>query len=195
MNRLLTLGIPGRTGGAALDVLDTFNRADNNATLGVATTGQAWSTVGGTWGIAGDQALVVSTSGATTWALLDAGVSDCQVTVEFTWQENQGLVARYDFVTKAHLLLRLNFQNLGLFKTSDGATYTQLANFNYAPGFQSRHWMTIRMKGPSIQCFLDGTQRFDVSDSDQQNFTGIGMRDVAASTVARYDNLKAVTQW
>src|SRR5436853_7315699 len=87
MARVLNSGLLRRRrrsgGGVQTIVSDTFTRADNAASLGVADTGQAWTSLGGTWGISGNQAYC-PTAALNPLAVVDSGKADCSVQATLT---------------------------------------------------------------------------------------------------------------
>lgn len=77
--------------------IDTFDRADDPASLGDAGSGQAWEAVNGTWGIRDDAALTSGGSGdAPFLAVVPEGTGDGLTEVTMTVvEEGSGLVFRY----------------------------------------------------------------------------------------------------
>ncbi len=78
-------------------VIDTFDRADDPASLGDAGTGQAWEAVAGTWGTEGDRAVTAGGARDTpNLAVVPEGEGDglTEVTMMVV-EEGAGLVFRY----------------------------------------------------------------------------------------------------
>lgn len=73
---MIPLGIfaSARRVGSSVIVYDTFTRADSASSLGTADTGQAWSSVVGTWGITSNRGYPVTASGTGT-AAVDTGLN------------------------------------------------------------------------------------------------------------------------
>lgn len=67
---------------AAFSIVDNFNRADSATTLGTTSDGtKVWSALAGTWGISTNQAYLPTPNGTRSLAVVDAGLSDCTVSV------------------------------------------------------------------------------------------------------------------
>jgi len=66
---------------------DTFTRADSASSLGVASSGQTWTTASGTFGISGNKAYLPSDAGSK--GIVDIGISDFKAGVEFSSLNNE----------------------------------------------------------------------------------------------------------
>ena len=70
-----------RRSGSTVVVSDSFNRANSASSLGNADTGQAWSSVIGTWGIDANRAYAVGTPGNTWAAAVNSGANPSTTTI------------------------------------------------------------------------------------------------------------------
>src|SRR5215471_11797496 len=83
---------------ATLIVSDTFDRADN-ATLGTATSGQAWTNAVNGWRITSNQAQPLNASGANI-AVLDAGAANVRMQLTIAAVDTtSGHVLRYSDIS------------------------------------------------------------------------------------------------
>lgn len=149
---------------------DTFQRADNPASLGNATSGPAWTTLAGTFGILGGQAY--NPSGVLSQATVDLGMSDCVV----RWQiPTEGLGT-------AVLVRCTNVNNLFYIRVNGGAytlskivagVFTQLiSGGDSSDGDQ----LLVRCEGSNITLYVNGIFAFTYSDSFNQTETHFGIR-------------------
>ena len=169
----VAVGVPFANVKNKLIVLDKFDRADSTSSLGKADTGQSWQAISGTWGISSNRAYVTA-DGTDMFAILDAGISDGEVSVLIS-----GTVD-YD----ARLSFRIADVNnwfivdygagcFRLVRKLNGA-YTELAS--YTAIRPSQFEVKAVLDGQLIKIFIDGVQRMSVTDSNHQTVTkhGIG---------------------
>ena len=169
---------------------DTFNRADTTSGLGVATSGQTWSSVlGNVMGISSNQAYVpVSTDSR---SIINIGVSDfyCECVMAAV-------------VTSAYILFRYvdsnNFWRVGvanlnffggkgyiLQKCISGTT-TAIANFGV---FVAGDRLAVECVGNVITVYLNGKAVYTTTDATNNTGTNVGLN--TANTSTRYDNFIA----
>lgn len=196
-------------------VSDSFNRANSFSPLGDADTGQTWgvSWLGSspTWGITSNRAYQ-STNGSAagfrqTFATIDSGVSDIDVSVEITTAQSgnavqAGIVFRYQNVT--------NFNRMGLVRNSDASlslilqkcvsgSFTNLFT-PVTPGGLTGTLRVVDNGSNSIEVFLDGVSQGTSSDTANSGQTKQGMFVAHSSTVGagsgldwRFDNYQVLT--
>lgn len=165
-------------------VRDDFNRADNSSTLGIAETGQTWSTAGSGWGVVGQTAYCLGTTGVTGFAFQNAGVSDCIVNARIQFSFNEGVALRYQDLTN-QLAARLFSTGLALVKNVAG-TNTSILTYAFTPVVGT--WYNIRAicVGSSIRILLDGVERINTTETAFQTLKNFGLK-ASDSPAGRFD--------
>lgn len=158
-------------------VYDSFNRFNAPASLGTGETGHAWVAADGVWGVDGNTAAFISggTSNNRT-ALVNAGVSDCTVSVTLavaSGADNPRLVFRATDEANHWLLSGNAFGGYDLFKKIAGA-FTAIGAGG-AP-VTTGDVLSVVLSGNSIDCFVNGASIITASDSYNASATkhGIG---------------------
>lgn len=163
---------------SAFSVTDSFDRADDAVSLGVADTGQAWSALSGTWGISGSQAYLPVAAGSAQ-AVVESGHADAVIQATLTAFGQSGLLIRARNLNNT-LVLRIN-RGVGTcaLRSIVGGVETTLQNVVVALPLT----MVVRVEceGTTIRAFVDGTQRIAVAGvTDFQTETKHGLYASAA---------------
>jgi hypothetical protein len=141
-------------------IADSFDRADNAASLGTADGGQVWSALVGTWGISANRAVKVS-AGTHTYAVLESGLSNVSIQsrlgpTDLLQTDTAGLMFRVQSAGNGlGCRLVLADQAIVLFKLV-GGVFSQLASAAYSP---STATMVLRVacEGGTIRCYINDT--------------------------------------
>ena len=172
-------------------VKDTFTRADSALTLGNAETGQAWSALGGTWGISSNQAYAVN-DGNDFYAVAESGLPDPIVEVTYAVvADTQRLVFRASDVNNLWIISNQSGA-WKLLKRVTGA-YTQVST-DYTAASANGDIVRVILRGATISVYINGTLRIGpVADSFNPTAThhGIG-HAVMGGTAARWDNFRVL---
>jgi len=167
-------------------ITDDFNRIDSTTSLGVATTGQAWVSQKGTWGISGNKAYASNPNGTDAIAVIDSGESDVTISVDGTWNTSTGIAFR---VNGTDLLAAyINSTGLKLYKFTI-STNELLGEYLFTPVVGTTYAIKVIANGSSIKVSLDGTERISVTNTFNQTATKHGFR-VFNDTGSRFDNFK-----
>lgn len=168
----LGIGVPFNTKTRRIIAKDSFNRANNTASLGNDETGRIWTAHTGTWGINGNQAYVSAGSGD-SHATIDSGIKSFLVEVTLaTIDTESGLVFRY-----------ADENNWFRFVVSGGAFYLQkkiagalttLSSFTQTPG-NGDILKIIVNKNDTIQAFRNNVLKATITDNGLNNNTRVGM--------------------
>jgi hypothetical protein len=167
----------------AIIVQDSFNRANNTTSLGVADTGQTWET-SGNWGIESNKAYQ-NTNANSQYAVIQSNYSDCIVSADITWNNNGGFAARF-VDSSNYFLYRITINKLQLYRILGGGT-TLLSEYAFASVSGQVYNLKIKFEGSSIIGYLDGIERINVTDTNHQTGTKHGLRQNSI-TSDRYDN-------
>lgn len=177
----------GAKKGANTVVSDSFNRA--NGAIGTADTGQTWTDEGGSWTIASDVvgATVAQTNIGTQSVVIDAGVSDCTVTVKFsTYSTAMFLPFR---LTDANNLLAfyLSGTNTARILKFASATQTTLFTTTTNTNIASGDIYSVTLSGSSVALRQNGSQLGTTQTiTFNQTATKHGMG--TNTTVGKFDN-------
>jgi hypothetical protein len=142
-----------------LAITDSFDRADDAASLGTADTSEVWTAHVGTWGVSGNKA-IVSGAASNKHASLDSGASN--VTVRATLSPvdasqsigSVGLLFRAQGADNGLLFVILpSGETARLLKIVDGVA-TIIATADYTPNTSST--LTVTCSGTTIDCYVDG---------------------------------------
>lgn len=200
----LGLGVPFQTSKGVL-VFDSFNRADNAASMGNADTGQSWQVLSGTWGISSNKAYLASvTSQAST--VVNAGVPGIAMTSDVTLSSTlnraaPGLVVRtiddsnylLATITKASTndLIEIYKRDLGVF--------TQLAQLVGAGNVNGTTYsVRVTAIGNTISVYRDGVLKLshtlvgaDATKFATPTLCGIRVHNSATGDdgLSRFDNI------
>lgn len=176
--------------GQGFVISDSFDRADDATSLGVADTGQAWVAQRGTWGISGNQAYMAVVASANDSAVIDTGISDCTVQVKVAAVGgSMGLTVRASDADNA-----ITTNLTGLYRRTAGAN-ALLASFSEA--FVAGDTMQIRCEGDTLTVYRQAasagafTQVATVVETQGQTVTTHGFRQSGdTSSSLRFDDFK-----
>lgn len=172
-------------------VSDSFDRTDNAASLGIAETGQAWTNNAGVMGITSNQAkrqtAVVAVS------TVNAGVSDCTISVDLNVQLNAGIAFRLSDPSN-YLMARIFTTDslLQVYTIINGAA-TLIGSYAFTPTVGHVYNLAVQCNGPSIVVLLDGVERVNVSSTHNQTVTNHGITVRNSSANDTFDNFKVGT--
>lgn len=163
---------------------DSFQRADNPASLGTSDSGVTWTTLAGTFGILAGQAY--NPSGALSHATVDLGMSDCAVRWTLpTEQTASAVLIRCTNVNNLYYL-RVNGGAYTLSKIVAGV-FTQLVTGTLQS--HSGDTLTVVCNGPKITWYVNGVLDTTWSDAFNQTETHFGVR--CQDTNTRYSRMAA----
>jgi hypothetical protein len=182
-------------------VSDTFTRADTTSGLGVATSGQTWTVVTGSWGISSNEAYSPSHFGNER-AIIDAGYSDVTITAKITAapaSHDPGLLGRV--VTNAtgpNFATGLQVLATSIWSFNSAGLGTQVGS--WTTGFAAGDTVRLILAGSAVTVLIDygtiGTfvQKTTITDTTNQTATKHGLRMGGNSTGAlRIDNFTIQT--
>lgn len=194
------------TGFASL-VYDSFNRADNAASLGTADKGGAWSVQSGTWGISGNQAYCSTTAGTEIVLMPTSTNSQQDVIIEMDAMgtpfssPSSWLAAVFRYLsTSEYLMVYVQSGLLNLTKVSGGAPTTLATgggDIAWAAG--TTYSFKIVAIGTYIEIFVNGVSKiqYTLTGGDTKYATtpylGLGLRNIysgSPTTIARCDYFK-----
>ena len=166
-------------------VSDSFNRADN-AVMGNADTGQAWSNAVGTWGIAGNMAKCTTPTDISC-AVLETGKSNVMVSVNSVFSGYSGICFRYLNLSNTWMV-RLNPTSLGLFKYDNSTGATSMGTTALTPVNGTTYNIKVVANGSRIDVYMDGILRISVTDSLHLTRTMCGL--YAFNTMTVFEDFK-----
>jgi hypothetical protein len=179
---------PARRAAATGPVLsDTFTRADSAVSLGNADTGQAYTALAGTWGISSNQAYL-AVSNAPSIAVVDAGISDIDMTIDVTVASGQPSVVFRGVDIPNHLAVFFEADNELSMYSVVANSYTLLDTAAAAFSGDGTYEVRILAVGTAIEVFLDGLSVMTATSSQFQTATLVGFR-LEDSSACRWDNL------
>lgn len=168
---------------------DSFNRADNNTTIGIADSGQTWSNIEGGMGILSNKAVVTWKSpGQNSCAVLDSKNYNIDVSCDCTYTDYFGVILRckdaYNFV-----VVRMNPASVVLARMVSSAT-TIISTYNHAPTVGKTYKLKIKAFGNVIKVYLDGVQIISTTCDFFLTETLVGFRywNTSTSIAVKYDN-------
>lgn len=143
-------------------VLDSFNRINNNATLGLTDSSHTWNTTKGTWGILNNQAYPVDGCPAPGYSVVNNGQTDGieQVTAAITKQDLR-VVFRYLDINNYYWVENTG-SHYDLAKLVNG-TRTPLSQGTIIPA--DGDIIKITFAGPQINVTINGILNNSASDS------------------------------
>lgn len=174
------------------NVFDSFNRADNAASLGSAETGQAWTATVGTWGVLGGAAKLYGTSGGIGRAIIDAPKPNCVVSVQFTTAVlNQRLIFRYTDGSNEWYLgvgasgTYILAKRVAGVVTTMGTSAIPVANGDF---------IALNLNGSSINAYVNGALLFTITDSFNSSAIKHGMYvQVDTTATFKYFTVEAMS--
>jgi hypothetical protein len=177
------------TSATVSNITDDFNRTDNTASLGVATTGQTWTAIVGTWGIIGNQAYCVSSS-TDACAVVESGKADATIQAKFATITSTNMRLAFRVVDSNNLILvNTDATVYTLYKRVAGA-YTSLGT---SSGVTPTNGDIIKVvtSGSSITVYVNSVQVITATCTDHQTATKHGLGN-NIETTARYDDFSII---
>lgn len=177
-------------GGPITVASDTFTRADSATTLGSAETGQAWTSLAGTWGISANQAYNAVVGGS-KYVVVDAGVSDCTVQVTLvTGGTDFGLILR---AVDSNNLLRL-YPESGAIQLGQyvAGSFSAIGTVGSGLTFNANGVLKVAMSGPSFTISYNGVVLGTLTTAQFQASTKHGFGNGAPQNV-KFDNFSITT--
>jgi len=170
-------------------VKDTFNRVNNNTTLGTADTNQNWQSLSGVWGIADNKVKLITSSGVRDYIVIDSGVFDCEIQISMVqYLAYARLAFRVTDLSNMFFLTADYDSAYRLYKLSAGTT-TLLGVFNTKASHGDI--MKVRLEGTSITVLINGNEVMRVNDSFNQKATKHGFGGVGSNFI--FDDFLVVT--
>lgn len=165
---------------AAVSINDTFTRASNATSLGVATSGQSWVAAVGTWGITSNTAYISTpVANAANVAYIGAGKSDgtFQVTAtdSISPNDNAGIILRWVDANNYINLTLDGFSNIALLQKVVAGAATTVASAASTFVQTAAQVLTVVASGSSYVCKLNGTTLFSTTDTALNTATGSGL--------------------
>jgi hypothetical protein len=178
-------------------VADDFDRPDNAETLGRAATGQQWETPSGTWGIADQQARVVTPNPnelGRSWAVTELGSGNGSVAATAARMANGwGIVFRYRGPFNYWMFFAsTDYGTYNLVKVVDGEfeSVTE-GGIGLAPVKDGTR-VGVEFQGATISILLNDRVVGVFRDPDLQNATKVGMVvSSGGAAAARWDDFSA----
>lgn len=171
-------------------VSDTFNRADNPASLGVADSGQTWNALRGTWSTLANTGRCAVANAGDNLAVIDSTKSDVTISVAFsTYADGNGIAFRCsgsaDYLFADADAGRTTY----VYKVVGGA-FTFLGNS--AALVSNPGSLQVITSGTSIIVKADGVQILSLTESFNQTATQHGLWTNGSVTASRFENLTVV---
>lgn len=166
-------------------VYDDFNRADSNTTLGNAFTGQVWTPVGSTWGISNNIAYSVSTGTTHKRAVIDSGVSDCQVQVTIpasTSGNGTRLIFRYIDTSNEWMI-----DETGKYRVCKRVAGVFTIVFTSLIYVKNGDILKAICNGENIKCYINDVLFYETNDTASQTATKHGFEVYTGNSTA-FDN-------
>jgi hypothetical protein len=174
----------------AILVQDSFNRADDAITPGIADTGQTWNvySLGTTtvYGISSNQLYMVNAGGYTDQQFtgFDVGISDVKITATFTTIGNRPFMVMRASASNNHLMFQARGTTYVLYYYN-GSTYTTLGTATKTA--TNGDIIEATLQGTSVSIKINGTIYISVTTTNNQNATKFGL-SAQTATNARFDD-------
>jgi hypothetical protein len=190
---------------SAVDALtatvDRFTRADSTTSLGTSTSGIAWATDAGTWGISSNQAYIQTASGFTRAYLANAlpsggdGIVSIFITAPNPATVGFGIMVRRQDSSNFLRLWNNSTNSIVLQTWVAGAFNATIGStaFTWTAG-QTYHWLLV-MKGNKYRLWIDGVDVWGAWQTDSNNRfltsrdVGLYSNNSAGNGTTRWDNL------
>lgn len=175
-------------------ITDRFTRANSTTSLGTATSGQAWTTVSGTWGISNNQAYLVSGNASADNIAVISG-SDGNGFVQFTLAgtpvDNQGIVFRYLDASNFWVIQRASFYaTWAIWKVVSGVGY-YVTNTGLTPT-DAGTVVRVEYNEDNIWFYINGFLNRTLRDSANRGWNGVGIFQNSATVfTGRWDDFIA----
>lgn len=164
---------------------DTFNRADNASSLGNAETGQTWTALEGTWGVASNQAYCPGVAVTNHVATIETNTPDCRVRGALAQKTaSPRLLVRVIDAGNCILIQPLT-STYGVYRMTANAT-TQIGSVPITP--QAGDTVELVLQGSSISVYVNGIYRLTVSETQGVTATKHGLGVYSNGAAARWDN-------
>ncbi|MDM5223030.1 chitobiase/beta-hexosaminidase C-terminal domain-containing protein [Peribacillus sp. NJ11] len=181
-------------------VSDSFNRADNVNSLGVADTGQTWITAvstgsAGVWGISSNHAYQVSTTATADFtAVLDSTKSDL-ITVQADFVTVVPVKTRliWRYVDKDnYYLAQNNGSNNGLqiYKRKAGV-FTSLGTSSLF--ITNGNTVKVKLNGNTHEIYINDSLAKSITDTDFKTATMHGLGTANGDNTSHFDNFSVTT--
>lgn len=172
----------------ATTITDTFTRADNASSLGSTDTGQAWTVLSGTWGIASNRASNTPPGGANVVAVVDGGSAN-QVVQARIYTVNAGYV--YRAIDDAnHFMVSVNSSGNGTIYRKTAGGYTVLGGITASAAAGSL-WQ-VEVVGSQHRYYVNGTFLVSLTDSAHSTGTRAGFNNFSSTATFDDFTLKVV---
>lgn len=170
-----------RLGTALAAITDSFDRANNASSLGVATTGQTWIATGGTWGIDTNRAYS-STSGVAMAVIPTEANDGVLVCTLNRAASNIGVVVRCNNAGAGGWLIRSEGVNLIIQENFGSSTIVQ----QVAQAWSGSHTLTVSCSGTGIAVKYDGVDKLSITETVHQTGTHHGIWKNSGSTTTHW---------
>ena len=172
-------------------VSDAFNRANNASALGVADSGQTWTTLDGTHGIIANQAYAATAAADNQGSsYIDAGRADVTIQATFAVNNDRGprLIWRLSDVNDYFLLQQESGTGYVAYRLQGAGLFTSIGSTSGVTP-SNGDVVTVILSGNAFAVQINGTTRITGTDSFNATATkhGIGFGSTDAST-GRIDN-------
>lgn len=172
---------------ATVYYLDSFNRADNNASLGTPDTGGPYVVQAGTWGVSSSQAYTPS-SVAAAHVTMDIGVTDFDFSATFpAMGVSYGLIFDWTDANNFSLVERTNGSVINVWRRI-GGTFNKIVGWSNTSANGDK--IRVVCKSDMIWVELNGILRETVINGFTRT-TVIGFYN-SSSTACRIDNAIAI---
>lgn len=166
-------------------VLDRFNRANNNVTMGSTETGQLWVPIQGVWGILNNRAYCV-TGNVSDIVLVDSVTKDVEIEcitrgqlADLSQQRFFNIVFRA-LDANNFLMTRITGGRLEIYKAVNG-TLTVVSSYGVSKNIDDVDYhFKITCKGNSVSVTVDGTfttsYTLTAGEAAFRDYTKVGLR-------------------
>lgn len=179
------------TTAAVAAITDDFNRTDSSTSLGVATTGQTWNALKGTWGISGNQAYQAAVL-ADSLVVIESSRSDVTVQVTLPTNDKLSRLVFRAIDVNNYLYCQSHTNQAGasfsFYKVVNGTTTLINSVANTAANGDV---LKAVLNGSSVTLFKNGTQMLTATVTDHQTATKHGIGQSFAAT-SRFDYFSIV---
>lgn len=169
----------------AVQVSDTFTRADSAVTPGNTETGQAWVMPSGTWGISSNRLYNVDGSGE-RWIYVESRLMDCTIKAEMPVSGDGGIWFRTDGSPSSGWFFNRSGVGYELYKIGSGL------QGSYATTALTTDIMKVELLINNIKCYVNDTLAIEVNDSAFNANSKHGFR-LNNSVAGRFDNFSIET--
>lgn len=170
---------------SAVERSDTFNRADNGATMGTPSDGgSAWYEFPIDWGIVSNQSYTVVAVGNVI-AILEASITDVQVQVTLSGTQGGGGIVFRALDENDFMLATIDAGGGNIYKIV-GGTYTSLGS-NTWTAVAGDVWKLTVDSSNNITLYQNGVSRIALNDATHATNTKHGIR-AHNTTALRFDD-------